>query len=182
MKYSSAIIRQSFVEAVAKAGKKEYNLPMTVNCWLDKGQKPGKYPTGGPVAKLMPIWKHAAPSIDIYGPDIYIPTFLKTCDCYTKGGNPLYIAECATHSYAGIRELYVIGHYHGMCYSPFGFEDIGLPFTATQGILFGMDTDDELLKTPQNAEEYAKINRIIKWNDVTFSGSLWYKTFAGINQ
>ena len=42
-----------FVEAVAKAGKKEYDLPMTVNCWLDKGQKPGKYPTGGPVAKLM---------------------------------------------------------------------------------------------------------------------------------
>ena len=109
----------------------------------------------------MPIWKHAAPSIDIYGPDIYIPTFLKTCDCYTKGGNPLYIAECATHSYAGIRELYVIGHYHGMCYSPFGFEDIGLPFTATQGILFGMDTEDELLKTPQNAEEYAKINGLL---------------------
>lgn len=150
-----------FVEAVAKAGKKEYDLPMTVNCWLDKGQKPGKYPTGGPVAKLMPIWKHAAPSIDIYGPDIYIQTFLKTCDCYTKGGNPLYIAECATHSYAGIRELYVIGHYHGMCYSPFGFEDIGLPFTATQGILFGMDTDDELLKTPQNAEEYTKINGLL---------------------
>ena len=69
-----------------------------------------------------------------------------------------------------------------MCYSPFGFEDIGLPFTATQGILFGMDTDDELLKTPQNAEEYAKINGLLNGNDVTFSGSLWYKTFAGINQ
>ena len=150
-----------FVETVAKAGKKEYDLPMTVNCWLDKGQKPGKYPTGGPVAKLMPIWKYAAPSIDIYGPDIYIPTFLETCDCYTKGGNPLYIAECATHSYAGIRELYVIGHYHGMCYSPFGFEDIGLPFTAMQGVLFGMDTDDELLKTPQNSEEYTKINELL---------------------
>ena len=48
-----------------------------------------------------------------------------------------------------------------MCYSPFGFEDIGLPFTATQGILFGMDTDDELLKTPQNAEEYTKINGLL---------------------
>ena len=45
-----------------------------------------------------------------------------------------------------------------MCYSPFGFEDIGLPFYSNaRNIDFGMDTDDELLKTPQNAEEYAKL-------------------------
>lgn len=150
-----------FVEAVAKAGKDVYQLPMIVNCWLDKGQKAGKYPTGGPVAKLLPIWKYAAPSIDIYGPDIYIPAFWQTCDTYVKEGNPLYIAECATHSYAGIRELYAIGNYHGICYSPFGFEDIGQPFTMMQGMLFGMDTEDELLKTPQNPEEYAKINELL---------------------
>ena len=148
-----------FVELVAHAGKAKYDIPLSVNCWLDKGQVPGKYPTGGPVAKLMPVWKYAAPSIDVYGPDIYIPAFLSTCDQYVKDGNPLYIAECATHSYAGIRELYVIGHYHGMCYSPFGFEDIGQPFTMMQGMLFGMDTSDELLKTPQNAQEYARINQ-----------------------
>ena len=148
----------SFVEYVAHAGKKRYDLPMVVNCWLDKGQIPGKYPTGGPVAKLMPIWKYAAPSIDVYCPDIYVPAFLQMCDLYTKDKNPLYIAECATHSYAGIRELYAIGHYHGMCYSPFGFEDIGHPFTMMQGMLFGMDTSDELLKTPQDPTEYAQIN------------------------
>lgn len=151
----------AFVEEVAHAGKLVYDLPMAVNCWLDKGQVPGKYPTGGPVAKLMPIWKYMAPSIDIYGPDIYIPAFLQTCDTYVKDGNPLYIAECATHSYAGMRELYVVGHYHGMCYSPFGFEDIGHPFTIMQGALFGMDTEDELLKTPQDPEEYAKINALL---------------------
>ena len=150
-----------FVETVTKAGKEKYNLPMILNCWLDKGQKPGKYPTGGPVAKLLPIWKYAAPSIDVYGPDIYIPAFLPTCDMYVKNENPLYIAECATHSYAGIRELYVVGHYHGMCYSPFGFEDIGQPFTIMQGALFGMDTEDELLKIPQDPDEYAKINALL---------------------
>ena len=34
----------SYVNAVAAAGKAEYPLPMTVNCWLDKGEKPGMYP------------------------------------------------------------------------------------------------------------------------------------------
>lgn len=150
-----------FIEEVAAAGKRVYNLPMTVNCWLDKGQNPGKYPSGGPVAKLLPVWKYVARSIDIYGPDIYVPAFLQICDQYKNDQNPLYIAECATHSYAGIRELYVIGHYHAMCYSPFGFEDMGQPFTMMQGALFGMDTEDELLKIPQDPTEYAKINSLL---------------------
>ena len=152
----------SLVNHVAEAGKKAYPLPMAVNCWLDKGQKPGKYPTGGPVAKVMDIWRYAAPAIDIIAPDIYVPYFCDVCKDYAGKGNPLFIAECATHSYAGIRELYVVGHHHAMCYSPFGFEDMGKPFTAMQGILFGMDTDDEALKTPQDPGEYRQISLMLQ--------------------
>ncbi len=157
----TAYYTAEFVETVAAAGKREYPLPMVVNCWLDKGQKPGKYPSGGPVAKLIDIWKFVAPSIDLYAPDIYVPLFLQTCDQYAKNENPLYIAECATHSYAAIRLMYAVGHYHAACFSPFGFEDIGQPFTMMQGMLFGMDTEDELLKTPQNPIEYGQVNRIL---------------------
>ena len=144
----------SYVNAVAAAGKAEYPLPMTVNCWLDKGEKPGMYPSGGPVARMMEVWEYCAPHIDVFAPDIYVPDFPGVCDAYTKRGNPLFIPECATHSYAGVREAYVVGHYHAMCYSPFGFEDIGKPFNAQQGALFGMDVSDPALKTPQNVEEY----------------------------
>lgn len=158
----TAFYTASFVNYVAAAGKKAYSLPMLANCWLDKGQKPGKYPSGGPVAKVMAVWKCAAPEIDIIAPDIYVPYYCDVCSEYEQKGNPLFIAECATHSYAGVREIYSVGRHHALCYSPFGFEDMGKPFTVMQGVLFGMDTEDEALKTPQNPDEYRKINQMLQ--------------------
>ena len=154
----------SFVEYVAKAGKDAYELPMAVNCWLDKAaDTPGDYPSGGPVARVHEVWDYCAPSIDVYCPDIYVPYFNKVCDRFVKGGtNPLYIPEAATHSYAAPRMVYTVGHYHAMCYSPFGFDDIGKPFSAAQGYLFGMDVTDPALKTPQNFEEYAALGKILR--------------------
>ena len=154
----------SFVEYVAKAGKDAYDLPMTANCWLDKAaDTPGDYPSGGPVARVHEVWDYCAPSIDVYCPDIYVPYFNKVCDSFVKNGtNPLYIPEAATHSYAAPRMVYTVGHYHAMCYSPFGFDDIGKPFSAAQGYLFGMDVTDPALKTPQNFEEYAALGKILR--------------------
>ena len=48
----SAYYVAGYVNVVAAAGKAEYPLPMTANCWLDKGEAPGKYPTGGPVSRV----------------------------------------------------------------------------------------------------------------------------------
>lgn len=154
----------SFVEYVAKAGKDAYDLPMTANCWLDKAaDTPGDYPSGGPVARVHEVWDYCVPSIDVYCPDIYVPYFNKVCDSFVKNGtNPLYIPEAATHSYAAPRMVYTVGHYHAMCYSPFGFDDIGKPFSAAQGYLFGMDVTDPALKTPQNFEEYAALGKILR--------------------
>lgn len=153
----------SAVEQVAKAGKEQYALPMMVNCWLDKPtDKAGDYPSGGPIAAMMPVWKYCAPSVDVYCPDIYVPYFCDVCETYTQNGNPLFIPEAATHSYAGVRQVYVIGHHHALGYSPFGFEDIGEPFTLLQGVLFGMDVSDPALKTPQSVEEYACFNKYLK--------------------
>ncbi len=149
----------SYVNYVAEAGKREYPLPMSVNCWLDKGEKPGLYPSGGPVAKMMEVWQYAAPSIDIIGPDIYVPDFCGTCESYEKNGNPLFIPETATHAYAGPRQVYVVGHYHGLCFAPFGFEEMGEAFTNVQARLFGVDTGDPVLAIPQNPEEYGWYNR-----------------------
>lgn len=150
----SAYYTASYVNAVAKAGKREYSIPMTANCWLDKGGAPGTYPAGGPVSRMMEVWACCAPNIDIIAPDIYVQNFLEICDEYTRRNTPLFIPECATHSYAGPREVYCIGHYHALCYSPFGFEDMGQPFSATQSYLFGVDVEDPALKTPMNVEEY----------------------------
>ncbi len=144
----------SYVERVACAGRAVYDLPMAVNCWLDKGEEAGRYPTGGPVAKVMEVWKYAAPSIDVFAPDIYVPDFCGVCDTYTKLDNPLFIPETATHSHAAPRLVYAIGHYHAACFAPFGFEDMGEPFSDISAYLFGVDTTDPLLQVPQKVEEY----------------------------
>lgn len=150
-----AYFTASFVNRVAEAGKHEYPLPMVANCWLRKpGEEPGDYPSGGPVSRMHEVWSFSAPEIDILCPDIYVPDFMQVCEASMKNGNPLFIPECATHSYAGPRMVYAVGHYHALCYSPFGFEEMGEPFNAMQSILFGADVTDPALKTPQPVEEY----------------------------
>lgn len=150
-----------YINRVAYAGKQEYNLPLVVNCWLDKGQEAGKYPTGGPVSKMMDIYHFVAKDIDIIAPDIYVPNFYDTCDQYIINDNPMFIAECASHSYALSRQIHLIGQYNTLCYSPFGIEDLGNPFTTMEGILFGMDVNDKALSTPQDPIIYGKANKIL---------------------
>ncbi|MBQ1346640.1 MAG: DUF5597 domain-containing protein [Erysipelotrichaceae bacterium] len=150
-----------FVNHVAEMGRKEYDLPLFANCWLvHKGDAPGKYPSGGPVSRMHEVWRYGAPCIDVFCPDIYVPEFLEVCDDYGKD-QPLMIPEAATHSYAASRLAYCIGHYHAMAYSPFGFDDIGKPFTAVQGFLFGMNVEDPALKEPQDPDTYAWFGRTL---------------------
>lgn len=151
-----------YVNAVAEAGKKEYPLPFSVNCWLNKdGDPAGVYPSGGPLSKVREVWNFCAPNIDLYCPDIYLPTFREICTEYTRRGEALYIPECATHSYAASRNLLCVGKYQAMCYSPFGFEDMGLPLNANQMALFGADATDPALKKSQDVETYGKINHLL---------------------
>ena len=159
----SAYYVASYVNAVAETGKREYPLPMTANCWLNKaGEAPGAYPTGGPISRVAEVWQYCAPSIDLLTPDIYVPNFKEVCDEYTRRGGALYIPECATHSYAASRAIYCVGHYHALCYSPFGFEDMGKPFDGAMSFLFGADVTDPALNTPQDVAEYGQVNRYLQ--------------------
>lgn len=151
----------SYIEAVASAGRNEYDLPMFVNCWLDKGDKPGIYPSGGPVARMMEVWQYCAPSIDIYGVDNYARKYCEVCDEYAKRSNPLLVPETGTHSHAGPRLIYMVGHYHALGFAPFAFEDMGKPFSPSDGYLFGIDMEDPALSTPQDIEEYWWINKTL---------------------
>ena len=159
----SAYYIARYVNTVAEAGKKEYPLPFSVNCWLNKAGDPaGVYPSGGPLSRVREVWRYCAPNIDLYCPDIYLPAFREICEEYTRRGEALYIPECATHSYAASRNLLCIGKYHAMCYSPFGFEDMGLPLNANQMALFGADATDPALKKSQDVETYGKINHLLR--------------------
>lgn len=150
-----------YVNTVAEAGRREYPLPTLANSWLDKGEAPGVFPTGGPNARVLEVWRWAAPSIDVCSPDIYIPAFCETCDAFRKLGNPLLVPETATHAYAAARTMWAIGHHHALACSPFGFEEMGEPFSDETGALLGMDTSDPALRTPQDPTEYQAVNEAL---------------------
>ena len=122
-----------YIGRVAAAGKAEYPLPMYANAWLVQhpGQEAGKYPSGGPVAKMMDVWRAAAPSIDLLAPDIYLDDFKGVCAEYTQGGNPLFIPEASRDERAGLRAYYAIGHHHALGFAPFGIDS--LPETNALG-------------------------------------------------
>ena len=64
-----------FIGQVAAAGKTEYALPMYTNAALrDPFTNPhaSNYESGGPTDNVIPIWKLAAPALDLLAPDIYL--------------------------------------------------------------------------------------------------------------
>ena len=115
----------SYVEKVVEAGKKEYNLPMYVNAWLDgsfsQDLKPN-YPSGGPVSKMLNIWRAAAPSVDLIAPDIYVDDFKRVCRQYTILDNPLFIPELAPDIRQAAQIYYAIGNHQAICFAPFAID------------------------------------------------------------
>ena len=124
-----------YIERVVEAGKREYPLPMYVNAWLVQypGEPPGRYPSGGPVAKVMDVWRAAAPQIDFFAPDIYLPDFRAVCAEYARAGNPLFVPEARYDEQATARAFYAIGRHEALGFSPFGINDFKVSSSALDG-------------------------------------------------
>ena len=117
----------SAVEKIASAGQKEYPLPCYVNAWLYQYPwYPGSYPSGGPVERVQPIWRCAAPSLFAFGPDVYVPYCADVMDSYTSEENPLFIPEIRKDAVTASYALYAFGAKNAICYSPFGIEELAL--------------------------------------------------------
>ena len=121
----------SYVGQVAAAGKKEYPIPMYANAALrDPFTNPtaNNYESGGPTDNVIPIWKLAAPALDLLAPDIYLSgnkTILKIIELYNRPDNPLFVPEIRmAEEYA--KYLYAIIAEGGIGFSPFGIDDNGL--------------------------------------------------------
>jgi hypothetical protein len=119
-----------FVGQVAAAGKAVYPLPLYVNAALrDPLTNPtaNNYESGGPTDNVIPIWKAAAPDIDLLAPDIYLSgseRIIKVIDLYDRPDNALFVPEIAIKPvYA--KWLYAVMARGGIGYSPFGIDDNG---------------------------------------------------------
>jgi len=122
-----------YVGHVAAAGKAEYPLPMFVNTWLRQGankpneDKPGGYPSGGPLAQVMDAWRAGGPAIDILSPDVHVPNYTDWCNWYTQSGNPLFIPESRGDARGVAQAIATAGKYDGIGYSPFGIDRLASP-------------------------------------------------------
>lgn len=125
----------SYIETVTAAGKSEYPLPMFANAWLcsldsgpggvaSGGQKPGEWPSGGPLPHTLDVWQIAAPSLDFLAPDIYQPQYTEWCEKYVRRENPLFIPEMHWNDHAANQLFYPIGEHDAIGVSPFAIDSI----------------------------------------------------------
>lgn len=114
----------AYVEKMIKKGREVYNLPMYVNAAMNsRNRKPGEYPSAGPLAHLIDIWKCAAPGIDLLAPDLYDKGFVDWVSQYKLHNNPLFIPEIKLEANDGVRAFYVFGQHDAIGFSPFSIED-----------------------------------------------------------
>ncbi len=116
----------SYINELCKQGKAILALPMYVNAWLVQypEESPGKFPNGGPVSKVMDIYKAAAPAIDFIAPDIYLSNFKEVCSMYSRHSkkNPLFIPECERTNPG--KAYYAFATHDALGFGPFGIESL----------------------------------------------------------
>ena len=119
-----------YIGYVAAAGKAVNTLPLYVNAALrDPLSNPPAttYESGGATDNVIPIWKAAAPAIDLLAPDIYMSESekaLKVIELYDRPDNTLLVPETGSNAeYA--RYMYDVIARGGIGFSPFGIDDNG---------------------------------------------------------
>ena len=127
-----------YIGEIAHAGKVEFPIPMYVNNWLKYAPDaiPGvNYPSGGPTYNMLDVWKAAAPSLDVIGPDIYIddsPRYRETLKQYHRPDNALWVPETGMDDVYGHYFFYALGE-GAIGFSPFGMDRTGWTFKEGEG-------------------------------------------------
>ncbi len=126
----------SYMDYIAASGRKVHDLPMFVNAWIvqQPDDLPGVYPNGGPVSRVMDIYKAAAPAIDIICPDIYLPNYKEIYQMYVREDNPLLVPESSLDA---ARAFYAFAEHDAICFSPFAIEDAAgdVLYSQSYGVL-----------------------------------------------
>ena len=114
----------SYLGALATAGKQVLALPTLANAWL--GPQPGQpeagdYPSGGPVARVLDVWRAAAPDLDLLGPDLYGSDVAPVMAAYDRPDNPLFVPESALRTGS---MFWALGQHAALGFSMFGIDHL----------------------------------------------------------
>lgn len=158
----------TYIDSVAQAAKKDLPLPMYVNAWL--GPQPGQpqagdYPSGGPVARMMDVWKAAAPTISMQAPDIYVDDVKGTLADFDRADNPVFVPESR---FKTVNIFRAIGKHKALGWSIFGIEDLfpGKQLTQVYDVLGSMS--DIVLR----AQERGTLHAVLLDSDDPVTASL----------
>lgn len=114
----------TYVQHLAKTARRSTQMPLYVNAALNsRGRQPGQYPSAGPLAHLVDVWRCAAPSLDFISPDIYDPGFEQWVSRYAMPGNPLFVPEMRLCEDNGAQAFYAFGEHNALGVSPFSIEN-----------------------------------------------------------
>ena len=162
-----------YCDEIATAGKAVYPLPMNVNVALRNPfnpGKPGQYSSGGPTDNVLPIWKAAAPHIDMLTPDIYFrdyKTVNRVLELYSRPDNPLFVSEI------GNDQPYARYFFSTMGKQGIGFAPFGMDYTGYSNFPLGAKH-----YSPEAFEPFAEIYRLMApwahvWAKLSFENHTW---------
>jgi Domain of unknown function (DUF5597) len=116
-----------YVDAVAAAGKQAYPLPLYANAWLVNpgDERAGRWPSGGPVSRVLDVWKAAAPHLDLLAPDLYQPKVEERVALFARDDNPLFVPEMRLAPYYAAFPFPILARFDGLGVSAFGVEQPG---------------------------------------------------------
>ena len=120
-----------YVNEVAGAGRREYPLPMYANNWLNEYgfRRAGEYPSGGPAAGVLDIWKAVTPQLSLLAPDIYLTNeeqFKEVCGQFHRPDNPFFIPEMGRGVPFARFQWLALGNYQALGVAPYGIDPYGL--------------------------------------------------------
>lgn len=161
-----------YVDELAEAGKETYPLPMYVNVALrnpfNPGE-PGQYSSGGATDNVIPVWKSAAPHIDMISPDIYFrdhKTVARVMELYAREDNPLYIAEI------GNDQPYARYFFTALGHGALGFAPFGMDYTDYSNYPLGAkNMDDEIAHFSELYKLFGSMAR--EWAGISYRHRTW---------
>ena len=147
----------SYVEHVAARGSAVADIPMYANAWLgpQPGQDvPGQWPSGGPSSRVLDVWKAAAPTLALLGPDIYVQDADAAMAAYATGRQPLFVPECRPRAAELVR---AVGAYGALGWSAFGADDVNPDGLVATTLGFLTALEDEIAAAQQRGSIAAVI-------------------------
>ena len=162
-----------YTDEIAAAGKAVKPLPMYVNAALGDAFDPKgaiSAATGGPQWNMIPVWKIAAPNIDVLAPDIYNrdqKAVVAYLDHYARPDNALMVPEIGNAiDYA--RFLWPVLGKGGIGFAPFGMDGTGY----SNFPLGAQKLDAEVIEA--FASKYRLLRPIAReWARLAFEHSTW---------